>query len=128
MFKYLYYRYYQHYIKGKESDKTARFSASIALAMTQFFLILCILLTIELFVNTSGFREKYSRLIAPLFLAIGCILIIFNYKWYGYGDKTGSIEKRYKNSPINKWLKMLMIIVLNFILLLFPFILGALIR
>ena len=80
MFKYLYYRYYQHYIKGKENDKTARFSASIALATTQFFMILCILLTIELFVNTSGFREKYSRLIAPLFLAIGCFLIIFNYK------------------------------------------------
>lgn len=126
MFKYLYYRYYQHYIKGKESDKTARFSASIALAMTQFFLILCILLTIELFVNTSGFREKYSRIIAPLFLAIGCILIIFNYKWYG--NKTESLKERYKNSPINKWLKMWMIIVLNFMLLLFPFILGSLIR
>lgn len=126
MFKYLYYRYYKHYIKGKESDKTARFSASIALAMTQFFMILCILLTIELFVDTSGFRENYSWLIAPFFLAIGCILIIFNYK--RYANKTESIEERYKNSPINKWLKMWMIIASNFILLLFPFILSSIIH
>lgn len=126
MFKYLYYRYYQHYIKGKESDKIARFSAVIALSTTHLFMVLCTILTIGLFIDTSGFRENYRWLIAPLFLATAFFLVIFNYK--RYTTKTECIVERYKNSPINKWLKMWMIIVSNFVLLLFPFILGALFR
>ena len=126
MFKYLYYRYYQHYIKDKESDKIARFSAVIALSTTHLFLILCTILTIGLFIDTRGFREKYNWLIAPIFLAIAFLLVIVNYK--RYANKTESIEERFKNSPINKWVKMWMIIVSNFILLLFPFILSKIIH
>ena len=74
MFKYLYYRYYQHYIKGKESDKTARFSAVIALSTTHLFMVLCTILTTGLFIDTSSFRENYSWLIAPLFLATAFFL------------------------------------------------------
>lgn len=126
MFSYLYYRYYQHYIRGKETDKIARFSASIALVITQFFMFLCALLTIEVFVDTSGFRENYSWLIAPLFLALGSLLILFNHK--RYANKTESIVERFKNSPINKWLKIWMIIASSFILLLLPFVLSSIIH
>lgn len=125
MFKYLFYRYYHHFKKNEYKD-TARLSASIALAMTQFLLILCILLILRMFIDMSGFFDKCSRLVTLVFLVMVFLFIFLNNKTFG--NEIEKMEQTFKDYPANRWLKMWIIIVVNLLLLLLPFIIGAVIR
>lgn len=125
MFKYLYFLFYRYYQKGRYGD-TARLSASIALAMTQCFMLICTALTLRIFVDMTIFVGKFGWLIKLLCLFMAYFFVFYNNK--KYGGEIKKLEEQFKDYSANKWMKIWMIMVLNLFLLLFPFVLSAIIR
>ena len=101
MFEYIFYRAYFSY-KKHEPNTNHGLSASMALSMLQFCMVLCVMLVLR------GFFDLYllpKRNVLGKFIALGfmALLVFFNYKHYT--PKIEEMKKKSANRPINKWLK-----------------------
>lgn len=101
MFEYIFYRANLAY-KKHEPNTNHGLSASMAISVLQFCMVLCVMLVLR------GFFDIYllpknnvlAKIIALGFLAL---LVFYNYKLYT--PKIKEMEKKFAKCPANKWLK-----------------------
>lgn len=130
MFDYFYYRLFNCYAKAYTrlgcswDDDYFSYHASSALSVLQSMLIFCTIMSLRIF---RFFDYIFTDTVTFVFIGIWFALLIVilprkNRKHYK--DKISELSKKYENSPANRWFKNWMFLILLFLFIFFPILLG----
>lgn len=128
MFDYLFYRLFVFY-KTREPKSGPIFTASLYFSFFQFLLIYLAFMLVAIFtngeitINNIGLSKREIK-------AFGLMVLIGLPSWnyVRYKSRAAALELKYRNHPLNKKLKLWMIMLLCWGIIFFPFGLKAVLR
>lgn len=131
MFDYMFYRLYSFY-EEKEKGGASTFTAALYLSFLQFLVLYSIIATFQVVTkdsfSTRELLQQYEPYSKYLVLSILILLEIFNYLRYRKKDKQESLQRRFKNHPLNKILKLWMFLTLGVFLIGLPILIHYVIK
>jgi formate hydrogenlyase subunit 3/multisubunit Na+/H+ antiporter MnhD subunit len=119
------------FFNGKNAEwneEDYHYSTSLALSAWEFMLVFCISMTLRVLLPLEAHFQ--SVLFVLLFLGAAVASLIYNRRHFK--DKIQELNKKYKNSQKDKWLKNWVFMVFYFLSIIFfvffPFIFSNLLR